>query len=61
MRYGCAPVTADGRSVEAQARRSKAAGAEKVYRETASDRAHPLLPAALTTLRFPPPVSALAL
>ena len=36
MIYGYARVSTDGQSVEAQVKRLRAAGAEKVFRETAS-------------------------
>ena len=36
MIYGYARVSTDGQSVDAQVKQLKAAGAEKVYRETAS-------------------------
>jgi hypothetical protein len=37
--YGCARVSTDGQSVDAQVERLRAAGAAKVYRKTASGRA----------------------
>lgn len=36
MNYGYAPVSMDGQSVDAQVRHLRAAGSEKVFRETAS-------------------------
>jgi DNA invertase Pin-like site-specific DNA recombinase len=36
MIYGCARVSTDGQSVDAQVKQLRAAGAEKVFRETAS-------------------------
>jgi len=36
MKYGYARVSTDGQSVDAQVRQLRAAGAEKVFRETAS-------------------------
>ena len=38
MNYGYARVSTDGQSVDAQVKQLRAAGAEKVFRETASAR-----------------------
>jgi DNA invertase Pin-like site-specific DNA recombinase len=38
MIHACARVSTDGQSVDAQVRKLKAAGARKVWRETASGR-----------------------
>jgi hypothetical protein len=47
-----ARASTDGQSVYAQVKRLRAAGAEKVYRETASRRAHPCFPLRLFGRRF---------